>query len=113
MSSLDDALRIVERTGERWFAAELHRHKGELHLRQGCFEAAEEQSRQALNIARKQGAKLWELRTAMSLARLRRDHGRHSAARDLLAPVYDWFTEGFDTPDMKEAKGLLDSLIIT
>ena len=113
MSSLDDALRIVERTGERWFAAELHRHKGELHLRQGCFEAAEEQSRQALNIARKQGAKLWELRTAMSLARLRRDHGRHSAARDLLAPVYDWFTEGFDTPDMKETKGLLDSLIIT
>ena len=107
MSSLDDALQIVERTGERWFAAELYRHKGELQLRQGCFEAAEEQYRQALSIARKQGARLWELRAAVSLARLRRDHGRHSAARELLAPVYGWFTEGFDTSDLKEARALL------
>ena len=113
MSSLDDALRIVERTGERWFVAELYRYKGELQLRHGCFVAAEEQYRRALGVAREQGARLWELRAAMSLARLRRDHGRHSAARELLAPVYGWFTEGFDTSDLKEAKGLLDALIIT
>jgi predicted ATPase len=113
LSLLDDALRIVERTGERWFAAELFRYKGQLQLRQGRSAAAEELYRQALNIARIQGARLWELRAAVSLARLRRDHGRHAAARELLAPVYGWFTEGFDTPDLKEAKGLLDSLIIT
>jgi len=113
MSLLDDALRIVERTGERWFAAELFRYKGQLQLRQGCSAAAEELYRQALNIARAQGARLWELRAAVSLARLRRDHGRHAAARELLAPVYGWFTEGFDTPDLKEVKGLLDSLMIT
>ena len=110
MSLLVDALRIVERTGERWFAAELYRRKGELQLRQGCFEAAEEQHRQALSIARKQGARLWELRAAMSLARLRRAHGRHSAAREPLAPVYGWFTEGFDTSDLKEARALLAEL---
>jgi predicted ATPase len=60
-----------------------------------------------LGIAAEQGAKLWELRAAMSLARLSRDQGRGAEARDLLAPVYDWFTEGFDTPDLKEAKALL------
>ena len=94
-------------------ASELHRHKGGLQLRQECFEAAEEQYRQALSIARKQGAKLWELRAAASLARLCRDQGRQAAARDLLAPVYGWFTEGFDTEDLKEAKGLIHSFIIT
>ena len=57
-----------------------------------------------------EGAKLWELRAGVSLARLRRDQGRHGEARDLLAPVYGWFTEGFDTPDLKEAKALLDAL---
>jgi class 3 adenylate cyclase/predicted ATPase len=107
---LDDALRIVERTGERWFAAELNRHKGELLLRQGNQEAAEELYRKALSIACEQDAKLWELRAAMSLARLRRDQGRGVEARDLLAPVYGWFTEGFDTPDLKEAKALLEEL---
>jgi hypothetical protein len=64
----------------------------------------------ALSIAEEQGAKLWELRAAASLARLRRDQGSHAEARDLLAPVYGWFTEGFDTPDLKEAKALLDAL---
>jgi class 3 adenylate cyclase/predicted ATPase len=106
---LDDALQIAERTGERWFAAELNRHKGRLLLRQGHSEAAEELYRKALSIAEEQGAKLWELRAAaMSLARLRRDQGLHAEARDLLAPVYGWFTEGFDTQDLKEAKALLD-----
>jgi class 3 adenylate cyclase/predicted ATPase len=107
---LDEALRIVERTGERWFEAELNRHKGQLLLRQGHSEAAEELYRKALSIAQEQEAKLWELRAAASLARLRRDQGRRAEARDLLAPVYGWFTEGFDIPDLKEAKALLKSL---
>ncbi len=102
--------RSSERTGERWFAAELNRHKGQLLLRQGHTEAAEELYRKALSIAEEQEAKLWELRAAASLARLRRDQGRRAEARDLLAPVYGWFTEGFDTPDLKEAKALLDEL---
>jgi predicted ATPase len=110
LGQLDDALQIVERTGERWFAAELNRHKGQLLLRQGHSEAAEELYRKALRIAEEQEAKLWELRAAVSLARLRRDQGRHVEARDLLAPVYGWFTEGFDTPDLKEAKAVLDEL---
>jgi class 3 adenylate cyclase/predicted ATPase len=110
LTQLDNALRIVERTGERWFAAELNRHKGQLLLRQGHSEAAEELYRKALNIAWEQEAKLWELRAAASLARLRRDQGRRAEARGLLAPVYGWFTEGFDTPDLKEAKALLDEL---
>jgi class 3 adenylate cyclase/predicted ATPase len=109
-SLLDDALQIVERTGERWFAAELHRHKGRLLLQQDHSEAAEELYYKALSIAEDQGAKLWELRAAASLARLRRDQGRRADARDLLAPIYGWFTEGFGTPDLKEAKALLDLL---
>jgi predicted ATPase len=106
----DEALQIVERTGERWFAAELNRHKGRPLLRQGHAEAVEKRYRKALSIAEGQDAKLWELRAAMSLARLRRDQGRPAEARDLLAPIYGWFTEGFDTPDLKEAKALLDEL---
>jgi len=107
---LDEALQIVKRTGERWFEAELNRQKGQLLLRQGYFEVAEELYRKALSIAREQEAKLWELRAAMSLARLLRDQGRSAEARDLLGPVYGWFTEGFDTPDLKEAKALLEEL---
>jgi predicted ATPase len=107
---LDDALQIVERTGERWLAAELNRHKGQLLLRQGHSEAAEQLYRKALSIAVEQEAKLWELRATVSLARLRLDQGRRIEARDLLAPVYSWFTEGFATPDLKEAKALLDEL---
>jgi predicted ATPase len=99
------------RTGERWFAAEPNRHKGQLLLRLGHPEAAEELYRKALSVARDQEAKLWELRAAASLARLCRDQGRRTEARDLLAPVYAWFTEGFDTPDLKDAKALLDELV--
>jgi predicted ATPase len=110
LSLLDDALHRVEQTGERWLEAELNRHKGQLLLRQGHTEAAEKLYHKGLSIAREQQAKLWELRTAVSLARLRRGQGRRTEARDLLAPVYDWFTEGFDTPDLKEAKALLDEL---
>jgi predicted ATPase len=110
LSLLDDALQTVEKTGECWFAAELNRHRGQLLLRQGQSEAAEELYRRALGIAAEQGAKLWELRAAVSLARLRRDQGRPTEARDLLAPIYGWFIEGFDTPDLKEAKALVDEL---
>ena len=105
-----EALQIAERTGERWFAAELNRYKGQLLLRQGHAEAAEELYLNALGIAEEQEAKLWELRAAASLARLHREQGRHSKARDLLASVYGWLTEGFDTPDLKQAKALLDEL---
>ena len=100
----------MDRTAERWYAAELNRHKGQLLLRQGHSEAAEELYRKALGIAEEQGVKLWELRAASSLARLRRNQGRHAEARDLLAPVYGWFTEGFDTLDLKNAKALLAEL---
>jgi len=110
LTALDDALQIAQRTGERWLEAELCRHKGQLLLRLGHTEAAEELYREALSIAVEQEAKLWELRAAASLAQLRCDQGRPAEARDLLAPVYNWFTEGFDTPDLKEAKALLDEL---
>ena len=110
VTRLDDALQIVERTEERWYAAELERYKGQLLLRQGQPEAAEELYRKALSIAEEQAAKLWELRAAMSLARLCRDQGRHAEARDLLKPVYGWFTEGFNTPALKEAQALLGEL---
>ena len=110
MTQLDEALEIVERTGERWFAPKLYRHKGQLLLGQGHSEAAEELYYTASSIAGEQHAKLWELRTAMSLAQLRHDQGSRGEARDLLAPVYDWFTEGFDTPVLKEAKLLLEGL---
>jgi predicted ATPase len=105
---LNDALQIAERTGECWQAAELNRHKGRLLLRQGQAEAAEDLYRKALSIAQEQGAKLWGLRAAASLARLRCDQGRREEARDLLAPLYGWFTEGFGTADLSEAKALLE-----
>jgi predicted ATPase len=108
--ALDAALQIAGRTGEHWLDAELNRHKGQLLLRQGHSEAAEEFYLKALSIALEQEAKLWELRAAANLARLRRDQGRHAEARELLAPVYGWFTEGFDTPDLQEAKALLEML---
>jgi predicted ATPase len=107
---LDDALQIVARTRERWFAAELNRHKGQLLLEQGSPKAAEELFGKALSIAADQQAKLWELRAAVSLARLRRDQGRHAEARALLHPVYGWFTEGFGTADLRTARELLDEL---
>ena len=110
LTLLDDASQIVERTGECWFDAELNRHKGQLLLRQGHIDAAEKLYWKALTIAKEQEAKLWELRAAASLARLRRDQGRHTEAHELVAPVYGWFTEGFDTPDLKEVKVLLDEL---
>jgi len=110
LSLLDDASHIAQSLGERWFTAELSRHKGQLALQQGESEAAEQLYRRALTIAEQQEARLWELRAAVSLARLRRDQGRRSEARDFFAPVYSWFTEGFDTADLKDARALLDEL---
>src|SRR5262249_11885066 len=110
LTLLDDAMQIAERKGERWFEADLYRHKGERALGQARPQAAEELYHRALAIAREQDAKLWELRAAASLARLHRDQRRRAEARDLLTPVYGWFTEGFDTPDLKEAKLLLEGL---
>jgi predicted ATPase len=110
-AQLDQALQLVDRTGECWFAAELDRQRGRLLLRQGHPKAAEELYCNALGIAREQEAKTWELRAAASLARLWRDQGKRVEARDLLAPVFGWFTEGFDTPDLKEAKALLEQLV--
>jgi len=107
---LNDAFAIAERTNERWLEAELYRHKGLLLLRQGQAEPAEKLLGKALSIAQQQQARLWELRAAVSLARLYSERGRPTKARDVLAPVYGWFTEGFDTPDLREAKALLSAL---
>jgi predicted ATPase len=107
-----DALAIVERTGERYFEAELHRLQGELLLDRspGDHEPAEDAFQQALSVARAQQAKSLELRAATSLARLWQSQAKTTAASDLLAPVYQSFSEGFDTPDLKDAKELLDEL---
>jgi class 3 adenylate cyclase/predicted ATPase len=109
---LDEAMARVDRLDERWFEAELHRLKGEALLAGSPERAAEAEAcyHQALAVARDQGARLWELRAATSFARLRTDQGKRAEAYDLLAPIYGWFTEGFDTADLKEAKALLDEL---
>jgi predicted ATPase len=117
---LDEALALVYRTGERCYEAELYRLKGELLLQRGKrpkvrstehqLVAGEESLRQALTVARRQQAKSLELRAAMSLGRLWQQQGKRQEAYGLLAPIYDWFTEGFDTADLQEAKTLLEEL---
>jgi predicted ATPase len=111
LSTLEDAIAVGEATEERWYVAELLRNKGALYQTTGTNNGvAEECFRQAVSTAREQGSQCFELRAATSLARLWRDQGKRHEARDLLAPVYGWFTEGFDTLDLKEAKTLLDEL---
>jgi predicted ATPase len=124
LCALDEALAHVDKTGERFWEAELHRLRGELLLIQGTGKGnartaapelpimAEAETRfvRALDIARRQQAKSWELRAAMSLSRLWQHQGKHDAAQQLLAPIYGWFTEGFDTADLQEAKALLEAL---
>jgi class 3 adenylate cyclase/predicted ATPase len=107
---LAEAAQIIETTGERQTEAEVHRLRGDLLIATGDRPAAEQSYHEALAVARRQSAKLWELRASTSLARLWRDQGKRTEARDLLAPIYNWFTEGFDTPDLKEAKALLEEL---
>ena len=110
--SIDEALTLIDKTKERWFEAEVNRIAGEIALKSPEPDAAKAEVylERALAVARQQQAKSWELRAAMSMARLWRDQGKRVEARDLLAPVYGWFTEGFDTLDLKEAKALLDAL---
>ena len=112
---LAEAFVLVERTGERFWEAELHRLKGELLLNADCGLRIAELTPEAcfqtaLDIARGQQAKSLELRAATSLARLLQSQGKRQDAYDLLAPVYGWFTEGFDTADLQEARALLDEL---
>ena len=110
---MTEALALIERTQERWFEAELHRLKAEALLASTQSNATEAEAslRRAVAVAQRQDVKFWELRAATNLARLWGRQGKRSEARELLAPVYGWFTEGFDTLDLKEAKGLLDELV--
>ena len=112
LALLNEQIVFVEETGELWCAAGLHRLRGQLLLNATVPDSAGAQAEflKAIDIARGQSAKLWELRAAVSLARLWRNQGRHAEARDLLAPVYGWFTEGLDVSDLKNAKALLDEL---
>jgi predicted ATPase len=110
LSVLDEALAQVEETDERCYEAELRRLKGELLLVQGDEAAAEESLHRAVEVARRQQAKSWELRATVSLCRLWQQQGRIDEARHILAEVYGWFTEGFDTLDLREARALLEEL---
>ena len=109
---IGEAMSTIETTKERWCEAEVNRIAGEIALKSPEPDAAKAEAyfERALAVARQQQAKSWELRAAMSLARLWRDQGKVQQARELLAPVYGWFTEGFDTRDLKEAKALLEEL---
>ena len=110
LSVLAEALAQVEKTDERYYEAELRRLKGELLLMQGVETEAEASFHKAIEVARRQQAKSWELRATVSLCRLWQEQGRMAEARQMLAEIYGWFTEGFDTPDLQEAKMLLEEL---
>jgi predicted ATPase len=112
LDALTEALAAADEHEDRHYEAETHRLKGELLLKQNGsnVEEAEICFRRAIEIARRQSAKSLELRATMSLARLLRDTGRRDEARVLLAEIYNWFTEGFDTPDLKDAEALLKEL---
>jgi predicted ATPase len=109
---IGEAMTAAETTKEKWCEAEIHRTAGEIALMSPEPDPAQAQAHfeRAIAIARAQKAMSWELRAATSLARLWRNHGKRQQARDLLAPIYAWFIEGFDTSDLKEAKALLDEL---
>jgi predicted ATPase len=109
---MGEAMTALETTKERWHEAEVNRIAGEIALLSPEPDVAKAEAyfERALAVARAQQAKSWELRAAMNIARLWRDQDKRNQARDLLAPVYGWFTEGFDTRDLKEAKALLDEL---
>jgi predicted ATPase len=110
LNRLVEAAKSVEATQERWAEAEMHRLRGTLLLSMHERTAAEDSFRLALTVAQQQSAKFWELRAATSLARLWRDQGKCTEAHRLLAPIYGWFTEGFDTPVLQDGKALLDEL---
>jgi predicted ATPase len=111
LDALTQAFDHVERTGERYYEAEIHRLRGEILCQRGdAPEVVEECYRQAIAVAQRQEARLWELRATISLARLLRDQCRAAEAREALAAIYGWFTEGFDAPGLVEARALLDQL---
>jgi predicted ATPase len=112
LTLLAEALALTNDREERRWEAELYRLKGEILLVHAAAHHAEAETcfRQALDVARHQQAKSWELRAAMSLAHLWQQQGKHTEARELLAPIYSWFPEGFDTADLQEAKALLEEL---
>jgi predicted ATPase len=111
LAALDEALAIVKRGGEHTWDADLYRVKGELMLLQGAEESrAEACFHTALEVARRQGAKSYELRAAVSLSRLWQQQGKWTEARRLLAEIYGWFSEGFDTADLQEAKAFMEAL---
>jgi predicted ATPase len=109
---IDEAVTAMEATKERWWEVEILRRRGEIVLMSNMRDEAKAETYfdHALAVARQQQAKSWELRAAMSMARLWRDQGKVQQACEMLAPVYGWFTEGFDTRDLKEAKALLEKL---
>ena len=110
LTTLDEALAMVEETDERYCEAELYRIRGELLLEQGNETDAEASFDKAIEVARRQQARSWELRAATSLARLWQGQGRIDEARQTLGQVHDWFSEGFETHDLQEARTLLDEL---
>jgi len=110
LNSLAEAEQIIREGKQRRDEAELYRRRGGLLTAIGNEAAAEQNYRQGLTVANRQNAKTLELRAATSLARLWRDQGKRTEAHDLLAPIYGWFTEGFDTPVLQDAKALLDEL---
>jgi predicted ATPase len=112
LEALGEALATLDKSGVRWWEAELHRLRGELLLQHAVAQPEEAEAcfQQALAVAHRQQARSLELRAAMSLARLWQRQGKHAAARELLTPIYGWFTEGFDTADLQEARALLDVL---
>jgi len=112
LATVEEVFAMTRADGEKFCLPEIHRIKGELLLARSANDrdAAEAAFGEALSVARALQAKVLELRAAMSMARLWRDQDKRNEARDLLAPVYGWFTEGFDTLDLKEAKALLDEL---
>ncbi len=113
LHAISESLRDLEGGRRPWDHAELYRMKGDLLLLQNASAHAQAEScfREAIEIAQHQQAKSWELRATMSLARLLAKQGRHEEARRMLADIYGWFTEGFDTADLKDAKSLLDELV--
>ncbi|MGD2078631.1 MAG: adenylate cyclase, partial [Chloroflexota bacterium] len=110
LATLTEALTLAEETGERYFEAELYRIQSELHLRRDDELAAEDSLHKSIEVARRQKAKLWELRATTNLARLWARQGRSVEARARLQGVYDWFDEGFDTPELLAAKCFLKDL---